>query len=360
MAGEADLTLVWPESLFRWEAERIFKLPMTGDWPGHVALLLREAFEDADVANNFVSLPGSSVDQSVHWFQTLLSKGAFHNAVPPTYYGERHGHIGEQSDDIGAVSLGADFASLVFRFAEEGYFPKVLPVECVDDYSSVASSKEVAAAISRAIKFKVDWPISDPDGLPAPVLYSLIEFFHDQAQRPRSSHWHSFSDCGWHYSDWSADSGRVVYRWRVNSMLDAHGVALALGSTGDERGRLIQRFAPPLNDLADTELAQRADDAEDEVAHAIVQFRERGASMTQKRSALRSLAGALEARNRELQAFLTKKDESDLSHIANAFAIRHNNANQKADWGDEYAEWIFWNYLAAINLVDAVKRRTSV
>lgn len=44
-----------------------------------------------------------------------------------------------------------------------------------------------------------------------------------------------------------------------------------------------------------------------------------------------------------------------LFQLANEFGVRHQNANQRTDYDEQlYLEWIFYWYLATINLTDRI------
>jgi hypothetical protein len=60
-----------------------------------------------------------------------------------------------------------------------------------------------------------------------------------------------------------------------------------------------------------------------------------------------------------LKAELFRKDEDALFHIANAFEIRHINESQKGDYDPAFLDWIFWWYLATIELTDRLLARQA-
>lgn len=95
----------------------------------------------------------------------------------------------------------------------------------------------------------------------------------------------------------------------------------------------------------------------DTVAHATSLFRRRGASSADRRSACIALAGLLEERRSGIKADLLSKDEGALFQIANQFAIRHRNADQRADYAEDYLDWIFWLFLATVELTDRLLAR---
>ena len=364
MAKE-PFSLVWPKSLFIWEARRVLEMPDSAITKS-VAHLLAEATDDADAAAGFEADIGEGIGWAApsdarDWLEGLLSDDArLISLDQPVYYAERQGMPSGAVIEGGITGFAFEFVQLLWEMKELGYFPKALPRGCVDtdDYDPA----KVTKSIRRAVKLEITWPVEALHAwtLDEAELFSLVEYFHDAARRPRLvERWHSFGDCGPHYGDHSRESGGVVYRWRVNDLLESYGVDLRLAATGPEKGRLVRHFSSGLDDLADAQVEARAADVQDEVAHAIRNYRERDASLPQRRSALALLAGALEPRRKAIGARVTLQDESDLFQIANKFAIRHRNSQQRDDYGPEFLDWIFWNYLAMIELMEGIDRRSS-
>ncbi|WP_198682005.1 hypothetical protein [Kribbella rubisoli] len=72
------------------------------------------------------------------------------------------------------------------------------------------------------------------------------------------------------------------------------------------------------------------------------------------------LALVLEERRALLKEELLSKDERALFEIANGFAIRHQKENQRADYNPAFRDWVFWWYLATIELTNRmITQRTS-
>jgi hypothetical protein len=276
----------------------------------------------------------------------------------PIYWAERNAkELSPLGTDLG-LTFPRAFLDLIEQMRQTGYFPRVLPFDCVDDYSD---GPDTATEMRRATKLEIPWPLTDEqaDALPEPALYSLIEFFHHHAQRPRTSWYHSFNECGLHYDNFNARSGQSVYRWRVNSLLAVYKIPLHLGSSGDEVGQLVRRFRSPLDNLAAEQVAQRASNTRDEVSHAVRMYRNRDASIVDKRAAIALLAGEMEPKRRIIERKISAGDESDLFRIANQFTIRHRDKAQKADFGEEFLDWVFWTYLATIRLLDDIAARPA-
>lgn len=360
-----DFSLSWPKELFLWEARRIGALRRNRPLASMVACLFAEAFVDGDIAANLDRAAGGSVawggpptpvvDEAARVLDALLKNpDTLHPYKAPRYWLER------QSGSRAVThhkTLPAAFVDLVAELRTLGYFPKVLPKPCVDDNSSWEA--DPSADLSRAIHVDVSWPLDDSAlSIADDVLFSVIEYFHDQAQRPRTRSFHPYAECGWHYDDHNRESGSVVYRWRANELLDSYGIGFHLGSRGREKGRLIRHASLQLDDLAAQLVGETEDTDDAKIAAAIQLYRARASNVHDRRAAIAQLAGFLERHRQKFKTGeLTKGDESDLFQIFNKFTIRHDNAIQKGDYGDEYLDWVFWTTLAAVRLVKQLQDR---
>lgn len=333
-----------------------------------VVCLFSEAFVDGDVASSVEQLSGTGgswhtpasapASDAESLLDSLTENPALMHAYePPTYWMERHGVRSNAGLD---KSLARAYVELIDEMRELDYFPKVLPKGCVDDGGTWQGFQDHASSeISKAIRVDVRWPLDDSAlSIPDDVLYSVIEYLHDQAQRPRTRGYHSFGDCGWHYGDYNKESGGVVYRWRVNELLERYGVALRLGSKGSDKGRLLRHSDLQLDELAE-ELTEALDISDaGKLASAIRLYRTRTSTEHDRRAAIAQLAGILEKRRLHFKASeFAKGDESALFNIFNNFAIRHDNARQQGKYGEEYLDWIFWTTLAAVQLLGQLERR---
>ena len=77
----------------------------------------------------------------------------------------------------------------------------------------------------------------------------------------------------------------------------------------------------------------------------------------ERRSAVVTLAGVLERRRTLLKDELLKKDEGALFHIANEFDVRHRGKSQQSDYDPVFLDWLFWWYLATVELTDRLIAR---
>jgi hypothetical protein len=362
-------SLSWPRPLFAWEAHRILQTASDAELLPWAQQLLREAFEDEGVAEAFAAkmaaqraadawgVPSPTVDPVRPWLHALLTDEArLAPYQPPVYFAERHsgGHIDLEPDS--RFTFAEDFVELLNTMSSAGYFPKVLPKVCEDNWTEPI---DVAREIRRATKQVVEWPLSAVDAkfLPDVTVYSLVEYFNDQAQRPRRAYWHDWNNCGYDYSDFNRESGGAVYRWRVNALLSYHKAPLRLGSVGAERGRLIHSFSQEQDAVLTQEVESRSGNPTDEVAHAIRMFRARNANNIDKRAALALLYKRLEPKRKYLESKTTRGDVDDIFKIANTYHIRHSVGKQFKEEREEYLEWMFWIFLSMARLLDALEAR---
>jgi hypothetical protein len=58
-----------------------------------------------------------------------------------------------------------------------------------------------------------------------------------------------------------------------------------------------------------------------------------------------------------LEQHLVRGDEGPLFDIANRFAIRHHRDDQMYGYDEAFLDWIFWWYLATVELTDRLIAR---
>jgi hypothetical protein len=94
---------------------------------------------------------------------------------------------------------------------------------------------------------------------------------------------------------------------------------------------------------------------------ATKRFRTRGVSLDDRRVAVRDLADVLEALRGDVRETMLSKDEKELFHLANGFAIRHHNRQQRGDYDRlTWLRWAFYVYLATIHAVLRVREREEM
>lgn len=191
---------------------------------------------------------------------------------------------------------------------------------------------------------------------PEELFFGVMEALHDLVARPRRRQWHQFCE-DWDFFDFARTPGRAVYRWRTNAVLARSDIPLRLADSGEETGLLVRVTGDGRDELVAQVASVAAELGTRE--HAVALFRGRDAGVPEKRSAIVALAGLLEERRDLRKAELLSKDEGALFTIANQFDLRHRRADQRSDYTPAYLDWLFWWYLATLDLTDALLARQA-
>jgi hypothetical protein len=361
----SNYELRWPTELFVAEGERILRISGSS-WEGQAKWLLTEAlgggaaldFEEAPVhrdpaddpwattANRWRHVPNA--EDRCDWFEELVKRAPElrHAVAPRPYWPQRHGS-GVSAGGRAERDAREDFARLVGEFAENGYLAELFGQYCVDDHDDLPDASEV---IERRLGTPGLWPFA-PQTWDEDTFYGLVEVFHDLVSRPRRRHFHSYGGCGWHYSEFHNGPARILYRWRVNRLLREVGIEYELAAEGEDLGRLVAVTDDARSELVHRALHDSPLDITAGVRHAIALFRGRDASPDSKRSAIFNLGRVLEERRAVIKGHLGK-DEGALFEIANRFDLRHRRADQRGDYDEAFLDWIFWWYLATVELTN--------
>jgi hypothetical protein len=179
-------------------------------------------------------------------------------------------------------------------------------------------------------------------------VFDAIEFLYDHISKP--GEWvDKTSETGWNYYDYDSyddEAGRTEFREKANQFLSDYkngyelteqGIVLALGTDGLQR--ILSADIVPYDE----------ENVDRKVRNAVTKWRNRHLALPEKREAIRELADVFEwlKKTKGLVTVLDGKDESALFDLANNFAIRHHNPNQKANYDPViWYPWMFHFYLA--------------
>jgi hypothetical protein len=348
--NSADYELLWPRDLFVHELTAVHTGP-AGDHPARVERLLQEAFLGDTPALDYKNFDdGLPLPDRRVYVEKLLAYAPRlrEHHTPRPYWSARHGSAAAAETWRSIVQLRDDFVRLIYSLHAEGYLDRALPKACLDNRGG--GGRDPEAVLAKRLGTPGMWPLK-PHQWSEDVFYDLIEVFHDLVARPRTRSYHSWNECGWHYGDFATDIGRALYRWKVNTLLEAGGLELRLADDDEDIGRLVQLVDDARTDLVERTLASPDRGVAGRVMHAIALFRGRAATEHDKRSAVVALALVLEERRQFLK--------TALFHIANKFAIRHQDTKQHTDYDPMFLNWIFWSYLSTIELSDRLLARQA-
>ena len=376
-----ELELVWPADLFRQEGQAL--LAADRDDESTLGWLLAEAFHgergyrlftqtpapwtgwDEDLVNGHKApAPPQGPSPRAQLVAGLVRDTAqLPRYVPRQYYSARRNP--SPDTPLTPAQTKTAYAEVIAALARTGYFHDAFGSSCVDDADNPAEQgqKKLSSLLDTDCPM---WPLGRDNGELSGVeqdwsedlFFDVIEALHDLVARPRWRGWHEF-DQHWDYQDFARAPGQAVYRWKVNELLFRSEVLLQLADSGSDCGRLVHAPGDARDDLLRRAVQSPEPKVRDLVDHAVAQFRGRGATFLAKREATKTLADVLEHRRALLKSELFKKDEDALFQIANHFEIRHINERQKGDYDPAFLDWVFWWYLATIELTDRLLDRQT-
>jgi hypothetical protein len=264
-----------------------------------------------------------------------------------SYYSVRTGRL-RDDPKLELEMLRGLFVATYESFEEQGYFQERLGINCVDGYIA-GSVGDVAIYSFRKLRRKDLFPIwRRKDDLTEDEVFDLIEFLYDHASQPsEEGQYHSWNQCGYHYSKFIQGTAQREFRTEVNEFLKDYGDGYELS----EAGEILTRPGGALDALLEAPIPSTdASNITARVDAAVTKFRRRSASDEERRDAIRDLADVLEFLRPELKKVLVREDEADLFNIANNFGIRHHNARQRTKYDKMiWFSWIFYFYLATIH-----------
>jgi hypothetical protein len=245
-------------------------------------------------------------------------------------------------------------------FRHRGYMQEAFGIECVDGDSDGTLGHDPDAYFFRTIMREGIWPYwpmlrtDDPsapyEAWDADTMCDVVEVMYDLISKPTKGRLHDYSNCGMHYSEFNRTAGQEEFRQEINAVLrlndppyEMDGLGQIIESAPEEFRTLLAAPVPP---------GTEHDLITSKIDAAVTRFRTRGASIDDRRHAVRDLADVLEAMRPEIKESMLSADEGALFNIANNFAVRHNNRQQKGDYDRvTWLRWMFYVYLATIHAV---------
>lgn len=152
--------------------------------------------------------------------------------------------------------------------------------------------------------------------------------------------------------------GQDELRDRVNPDLALCDPPMEMLSSGQVVEQAPDALRPLLDDPVPDDLPKPL---RDPLQGAIEQYRRRGATEHDKRSALKHLADVLEPLRDDIDEHILPADEQALFQIANKFYLRHNDRDQQRSYDpDIWLDWIFYVYVATARALLATLDREQL
>jgi hypothetical protein len=271
------------------------------------------------------------------------------------YYNRRLG-TGGDSPRLTLEELARQVSTTYAYFTQHGYLQWAFGYNCVDAGDVPGKhGTDIATQFYLKTGIRLDGALPELLSSTSEVnLFTFIEFVYDYVAKPdeRTGRYHSFSGCGWHYDcrseQFDFEAARMEWRSALAEYLRYYSEGYELTARGEVAqvapsglSTAIEATAPPA--AGETNIAK--------LEHAVRAFLRGRSSREDKKRAVRELADLLEFYRPQVKKHLLSKDESDLFHIANTFAIRHHNENQRTDYDGPWLTWLFYLYLTTVHLV---------
>ncbi|MGB7374389.1 hypothetical protein [Pontixanthobacter sp.] len=265
---------------------------------------------------------------------------------PRQYYAARK--YGSSSAGLSLDDMRELLFSAYEHYDHSGYFVEAFGFECVDagfEPGYVGSNAD--AYIRLLLERGKLWPMKDHyKEYDEDDIFTLIEFLYDHISKPLSREYHSWDNCGYHYSNFDREEGRKEFRERLNLPLKRYGLGWELAFVGE----LLSLPPQGMATLVKAPLPTADPMIQEKVADATMKFRRHGSSLTDRHDAVRDLVDVLEFIRPQIKVELLPEDERDLFNIANNFGIRHMNQKQKVSYNRAiWLSWMFYYYLNTIN-----------
>lgn len=359
-----DYRLLWPVELFQEEARRIAGIEDIFELSEQARCLVSDAFAGRSPLRDLGATFQRNVFEPESYEATgsllkMLADDAPSFPSRPRQYWRQRQQPATLPQELSMIELQSAWVDIVKSLDNDGYLDAVEPSPCADGNTEEERNEGLGRRLSDATGSAFFWPLEvPPSGWPDDEFFTLVEVLHDLVERP-VRRWHHEFDQSDHVASFLAEPARVLYRWRVNQAFESSSVLLRLADAGPDEGLLTHAPRDGRDDLVARALARGGSTDTRPTTRAVAQFRDRHADRLQKRQACVLLANVLEEVRARVQQHLLTKDEGMLFEIANRFAIRHQRADQHPDYDDAYLDWVFWTYLATIELVQTLADRTD-
>jgi len=247
-------------------------------------------------------------------------------------------------------------------YADRGYFQESMGYWCVDrDFVPGNLGANIEAQVFRFLRKDNLWPIGEHyQNYSEDDLFDVIELLFDHVSQPIPTNldYHSYSDCGYHYTKFDKETGQNEFRSDINNYLMDYGKGFVLSTEGEILILGDRGFETLLTKVILTDDPKNVDD---KVNNAVQKYRKAKSTLIDRKDAIRDLADVLEYLRKNAEKYLESEDERVIFNLANNFGIRHHNKNQKSKYDNAvWYAWMFYYYLATIHALTEIAKREEV
>lgn len=241
------------------------------------------------------------------------------------------------------------FSKVYKQLELDGYFDEAFGFCCVDEPYIKGTVKDIDLEILLTIRKKNLWPISQCISIyTEDDFLDMIEFLYQYVSKPIDGAMHSYNQCGMHWETFNKQDGQNYFREKINEVLCHYINKFELSQNGE----VLHKPEEGFEQIFKADVPSKDKNVVDRINAATNNFRRHGASIDDRRQAVRDLVDVLEYLRPQMQELITNKDERDLFNIANNFGIRHHNDKQKTGYDAAiWLSWMFYYYLSTIHVV---------
>lgn len=258
----------------------------------------------------------------------------------------------KQSEQYGLNVLKRLFLNLYIDFEDKGYFQEYFGYWCVDadthdNWIPGSLGGSIDNHVFNALLKDDLWPIKEKiKNYEEDDLFDIAEFLFDHVSKPIKGNYHSYSNCGMHYSEFDQKVGRINFSNKINEILANYSGGFEIS----KQGQILVKEEIGLTDIYAAKTLTEDKDTRTKINLAIQKYRGSRSDMEERRIAIRELADILESLRPEIKRHMLSKDDDALFELANKFYVRHFNDKQikKYDKNIWYS-WMFYFYLSTIH-----------
>jgi len=264
------------------------------------------------------------------------------------YYSVRTGKI-KPSQEIDLKVFKKLFLVIYNKLESDGYWQKYFGYYCVDQEEVDGEfGPDLESVFFINLKKEGLYPISEKIGdYSEDDLFDVIEFLHDHCSKGIDGEYHSWMNCGYHYSEFNDAEGQEHFRNLINPIFKDYSSGFELSNEGE----ILQLADNGLTNLYKADIpSDDRDNITNRIDQAITKFRRYRSTTDDRQDAIRELVDVLEYLRPQAKKYLDSQDESDLFNLANNFSIRHHNEKQKQKYDKAiWHSWMFYYYLSTIH-----------
>lgn len=266
-----------------------------------------------------------------------------------TFYSVRSGK-NKNTKGFGLPELKELFYRIYTNLKEEEYFDEYFGSYCIDEGEIKGKVSDVPLEILLKIRKQNLWPIDtiQVDQYSEDDLFDMIEFLYQNISKPIDGNYHSYGDCGMHWTTFNKDEGEHVFLEKINDVLALYKKPFELS----KQGEILHKPEQGFESIFEADIPSNDENIKSRINSATIRYRRHGSTIDDRRQAVRDLADVLEYLRPKVKSLITKQDEKDLYNIANNFGIRHHNDKQKTNYDTGlWLSWMFYYYLATIHVL---------